>query len=177
MISRIGLLRKPTLNVLSRNVIKSQSLQLRFYSTPSAKTTDAEAEDILVAQRRNRPISPHLAIYQPQITWVLSSFHRITGVAMAGAFYALTCTFAATSVLGVPFDTASLVSAFTSLPTVLQYGVKALCAYPFVFHVGNGIRHLIWDFGRELTLPGVYRTGYAVLAATGIIGSYLAFLW
>ena len=29
----------------------------------------------------------------------------------------------------------------------------------------------------KLTIPGVYRTGYAVLAATAVIGSYLAFLW
>ena len=31
---------------------------------------------------RERPISPHLQVYKPQITSVLSIFHRITGVAL-----------------------------------------------------------------------------------------------
>lgn len=96
---------------------------------------------------------------------------------MAGAFYALTCTYAATSLLNIPFDSGVIVGAFASLPVIIKLGFKAACAYPFVYHVGNGIRHLIWDFGRELTIPGVYRTGYAVLAATAVVGSYLAFLW
>lgn len=184
MISRVGLLKKP---ILSSTILRasiapsvSRSLLISRYlnsKTPTIETSSSEEQEILIAQRRNRPSSPHLQIYQPQLTWILSSFHRITGVAMAGAFYALTCTFAATSILGIHFDTTTLVSAFTSLPVVLQYSVKAACAYPFVFHIGNGIRHLVWDFGKELTIPGVYRTGYAVLAATAVVGSYLAFIW
>ena len=31
---------------------------------------------------KERPISPHLQVYKPQITSVLSIFHRITGVAL-----------------------------------------------------------------------------------------------
>ena len=185
MISRVGLLKKPILSSsilrasIAPSVVSRSTLITRFLSTrtPTIETTSDAEQEILVAQRRNRPSSPHLQIYQPQLTWILSSFHRITGVAMAGAFYALTCTFAATSILGINFDTATLVSAFTELPVTLQYAVKAACAYPFVFHVGNGIRHLVWDFGKELTIKGVYRTGYAVLAATAVFGSYLAFIW
>ncbi|KAI3405775.1 SDH3 [Candida oxycetoniae] len=196
MISRVGLLNKQTIGLVSRNAlnlsrpksIASISLinrSLLFQtatvlsrrSISTVKTTSDEEQEALVAQRRNRPVSPHLQIYQPQLTWIMSSFHRITGVAMAGAFYALTCTFAATSILGIPFDTNTLVSAFTSLPVFLQYSIKAVCAYPFIYHFGNGLRHLIWDFGKELTIPGVYRTGYTVLGATAIIGTYLAFFW
>jgi len=33
--------------------------------------------------RGNRPLSPHLSIYRPQVTSVLSIFHRITGTGMA----------------------------------------------------------------------------------------------
>lgn len=188
MISRVGLLNKQTINLVTRNITKARTttslnrataanslLLKRLVST--VHTTHDEEQDVLVAQRKNRPVSPHLDIYQPQLTWLLSGLHRITGVAMAGAFYALTCGFAATSILNIPFDTTTLVSAFTTLPTFAQYGIKAICAYPFVYHIGNGIRHLVWDFGKELTIPGVYRTGYAVLAATAVIGSYLAFLW
>jgi succinate dehydrogenase (ubiquinone) cytochrome b560 subunit len=37
----------------------------------------------LVEQRKNRPIAPHLSIYQPQLTWYMSAFHRFTGGAVA----------------------------------------------------------------------------------------------
>jgi succinate dehydrogenase (ubiquinone) cytochrome b560 subunit len=36
------------------------------------------------SKRLNRPNAPHLTIYQPQITWVLSAMHRITGFAVTG---------------------------------------------------------------------------------------------
>ncbi|ABN65765.1 succinate dehydrogenase [Scheffersomyces stipitis CBS 6054] len=144
-------------------------------SVSTVKASHDQENEILIAQRKNRPVSPHLTIYQPQLTMVLSSFHRITGVAMAGAFYALTCGYAATSILNIPFDASVLVGVFASLPVAVKLSAKALMAYPFAFHFGNGIRHLVWDFGKELSIPGVYRTGYAVLAVTAVFGSYLAF--
>lgn len=128
-------------------------------------------------QRKARPVSPHLQIYKPQLTWVLSGFHRITGVAMAFPFYALTCGYAAATILNYPLDVDAVVAAFAGLPLVVKAGIKATMAFPFVFHSFNGLRHLIWDTGKELTLKGVYRTGYVVLGLTGVIGSYLAFLY
>ena len=32
---------------------------------------------------RNRPLSPHLQIYKPQITSVMSILHRFTGIGLA----------------------------------------------------------------------------------------------
>lgn len=176
MISRIGLLKRPTVSTLNNYVKLQSTLALKRYTSTVPATSNQEQE-ILVAQRKNRPTSPHLQIYEPQLTWIMSSFHRITGVAMAGAFYALTCTYAATSILNIPFDAATLVNAFASLPVWLQYGIKAGAAFPFAFHSFNGVRHLIWDLGKELTLKGVYRTGYIVLGASAVVGSYLAFFW
>lgn len=94
---------------------------------------------------------------------------------MAGSFYALTVTYAATSLLSIPFGSAAIVSAFTGLPVAVQVAAKAAMAYPFVFHAANGIRHLVWDMGKELSINAVYRTGYMVLAATAALGSYFAF--
>ena len=37
------------------------------------------------------------------------------------------------------------------------------------YHLCNGIRHLFWDLGYGLELPAVYRTGWAVLVATGVM--------
>lgn len=94
---------------------------------------------------------------------------------MAFGLYGLTCGYAATSILGLPFDAASIVTAFGSLPVIAKIGAKAAMAFPFAFHSVNGLRHLVWDFGKELTIKGVYRTGYVVLALTGLVGSYLTF--
>ncbi|KAA8903719.1 hypothetical protein DIURU_002231 [Diutina rugosa] len=146
-----------------------------FRTIQTVRDNAASEEKILTAQRANRPVSPHLKIYQPQLTWVLSGLHRITGVALAGAFYALTCTYAATSILDIPFSAASVVSAFASLPVAVKVLTKAAGAYPFFYHGLNGIRHLIWDTAHELTKKGVYRTGYAVLALTGLLGTYYTF--
>ncbi|KAJ1825661.1 cytochrome b subunit of succinate dehydrogenase, Sdh3p, partial [Coemansia sp. RSA 2599] len=57
-----------------------------FVATPARR---AEEPQSAVAERalKNRPISPHLSIYQPQMSWVLSGIHRNTGVLVAGAAY------------------------------------------------------------------------------------------
>ena len=42
---------------------------------------------------RERPLSPHLQVYKPQITSTLSIIHRITGVVLAiGALFCLVST-------------------------------------------------------------------------------------
>lgn len=47
----------------------------------------------------------------------------------------------------------------------LMIFLKLMLSFPFCYHYCNGIRHLIWDLGHFLTLPGVYNTGYAMVAA------------
>ncbi|CUM49087.1 uncharacterized protein AC631_01214 [Debaryomyces fabryi] len=175
MISRIGLgLVRPT----SRSIVNTSRLASRcgaMRGISTVKASHEQEQEVLVAQRKNRPTSPHLTIYEPQLTMIMSSLHRISGVFMAAGFYALTCGYAATSILNIPFDAATLVGAFAGLPVAVKIAAKSAMAYPFVFHAFNGVRHLIWDFGKELTIKGVYRTGYAVSALTVIIGTYLTF--
>lgn len=156
----------------ARTGIIRPSLHVRssVRSIVTVKATPAEENSILIAQRKNRPVSPHLQIYEPQITAVLSAFHRITGVGLAVGFYAVTVSFAAGIV-----DSASLVSLFSALPVAAQVLLKALAAFPFTFHAWNGIRHLIWDSGREVNVKGVYRTGYAVLGLTAVSALALLF--
>lgn len=144
-------------------------------SIQTVHNTPKEEDVIITAQRAHRPVSPHLQIYQPQLPFVMSGVHRITGVALAGAFYGLTCTYAATSLLGVPFDSATLITAFAGLPVIAKGLIKAAGAYPFFYHSLNGVRHLIWDAGKELRIPQVYRTGYVVLAGTALLATYYAF--
>lgn len=105
----------------------------------------------------------------------MSGLHRISGVALAGGLYALTCGYAATTILNIPFDAATLVGAFAGLPLAVKIAAKGVMAYPFVYHFFNGVRHLVWDFGKELTMKGVYRSGYIVCGLSVIFGTYLTF--
>lgn len=56
-----------------------------FNATRKTQEQCAAAESKLLRQQRKvRPVSPHLSIYQPQITWYLSGAHRVTGAAVGG---------------------------------------------------------------------------------------------
>ncbi|CAG58410.1 uncharacterized protein GVI51_D01859 [Nakaseomyces glabratus] len=134
---------------------------------------NAEEEALLNKQRALRPISPHLTIYQPQLTWYMSSVHRISHLILGGTFYVLTILFGlGYFVSGINTESVSQWYHKHVSPMTEQI-VKAGFAFTFAFHYFSTIRHYIWDFAKELTLKGVYRTGYSVLALTAIAGTYI----
>lgn len=74
---------EPTLalSLSSRRIVNFRPFQTT--SCSREQCPDSESE-LLRAQRKRRPVSPHLSIYQPQLTWYMSSAHRLTGVALGG---------------------------------------------------------------------------------------------
>ncbi|CCX05296.1 Similar to Succinate dehydrogenase cytochrome B subunit, mitochondrial; acc. no. O74882 [Pyronema omphalodes CBS 100304] len=135
-------------------------------------STSADAYELLVAQRKNRPIAPHLSIYQPQLTWYSSAANRITGVTLSGLIYLYFMGYAA----GLPLDSATVAASFGAFP----YGVKLLTKFglaaPFTYHSWNSCRHLVWDTGRMLDLKNYYRSGYAMLAVTAATTLWLVYV-
>ncbi|KAI9328391.1 succinate dehydrogenase cytochrome b560 subunit [Obelidium mucronatum] len=121
-----------------------------------------------------RPTSPHLFIYQPQLTWYLSMFHRITGGAVGVALYG-----GAIWYLVCPFTSAAAAAYAASFPWIVKFIAKSAISLPLAFHTLNGFRHLLWDTASSygLSLKGVYSTGYAVLAGTAVIGFGYALLF
>merc|ERR1712241_458861 len=111
-------------------------------------------------KRLERPMSPHLTIYKPQITSMLSITHRGTGLAQS----AILCGFAI-------FGIASNYSFPWLLSQVSQFGIggglifvgKFAIAWPVMYHLFNGVRHLAWDMGHGFSMPELYKTGYTVL--------------
>lgn len=58
------------------------------YSSIQTQSLPPSAEvDILNKQRLHRPSAPHYTIYQPQLTWVPSIAHRITGSGLSICTY------------------------------------------------------------------------------------------
>ncbi|KAL0639996.1 hypothetical protein Q9L58_000824 [Maublancomyces gigas] len=152
-------------------------LQTRSAATnTSENVTQDQAYSILVAQRKLRPVSPHLSIYQPQLTWYGSAANRVTGAAISGGVYVFALAYLASPALGLHVESASIAAAFGALPVAAKVGIKGMLALPFTYHSWNGIRHLVWDTGNALDMRGVYASGYAVLGLTTLSTAYLAFL-
>lgn len=111
--------------------------------------------------RRERPLSPHLQVYRPQLTSVLSITHRATGIALAAGTLLLVCWLIAAATGPQPF--AGLQSFMGSwIGLILLFGWSVSLFY----HLANGIRHLFWDAGYGFELKTAYASGWAVLAAT-----------
>ena len=111
-----------------------------------------------------RPLSPHIQVYQPQLTAVLSITHRATGIALSVGTLLLVWWLVAAATSPDAFATAQ---GFLGswIGTFLLFGWTISLFY----HLANGIRHLMWDTGYGLDLESAYRSGYAVLAATGAL--------
>jgi succinate dehydrogenase cytochrome b subunit len=105
-----------------------------------------------------RPLSPHIQVYRPQITSVLSIVHRITGVALTAGTLLLTWWLV---------SAAYGADAFATSQAFLGSWIGQLVLWGFTFaifyHLGNGIRHLAWDFGRGFELTQVRTSGIAML--------------
>ncbi|KAJ2156815.1 cytochrome b subunit of succinate dehydrogenase, Sdh3p [Coemansia sp. RSA 552] len=149
-----------------------------FVATAQCKRTENVERQSVVAERAraNRPVSPNLGIYQPQMSWVLSGLHRNTGVLVAGAAYLYTAAFGLAPMFGVDLSSAVVAGALaTSVPGPVLLAVKALIASSLSFHCFNGMRHLLWDAGKSVTNQGVFKTGYVVIGATALATGYLTF--
>ncbi|RFU31504.1 hypothetical protein B7463_g4800, partial [Scytalidium lignicola] len=149
-------------------------LTMQTRPATTQKITTSDAHSILAAQRKNRPTSPHLSIYQPQIPWIASSLHRITGAIVSGGFYIFGAAYLVSPLFGWHMDSASMAAAFAAWPAALKVATKSVIALPFTFHAFNGVRHLVWDFGKEFKNKQVINTGLVVFSLAGLSTIYLA---
>ncbi|KAL4914915.1 hypothetical protein BDW62DRAFT_204135 [Aspergillus aurantiobrunneus] len=143
-------------------------------SSQQIKPTNPQS--VLPKQRLNRPVSPHLSIYRPQITWIVSIATRITGVALSGSLYLYATAYLLSPVTGWTIGSESLATAFSGLSGASKFALKFGVALPFTFHALNGVRHLVWDTGRGLTNLQVARSGWAVVGGS-VVGAVLLALW
>ena len=114
--------------------------------------------------RGKRPLSPHLTIYRPQVTSILSIIHRATGVAMAVSM-ALVVWWLLAAATGPEY--------FALVDGLLTSWLGALIligsAAAFFYHLLNGIRHMWWDIGNGFEMGQVTASGMAVLAGTAVL--------
>uniref|UniRef100_A0A0K8RL47 Putative succinate dehydrogenase cytochrome b subunit n=1 Tax=Ixodes ricinus TaxID=34613 RepID=A0A0K8RL47_IXORI len=132
----------------------------------------ASAEFFQKNKKLQRPLSPHLTIYEPQITTMLSITHRVTGCGLGVCVYGLGLA---------PFLTAHQFPYYVeaikamSISPVLLVPFKFALAWALCYHTLNGMRHLAWDLGIGFQLKELYASGYTVLAISLVLGAILAF--
>ncbi|MCE8509247.1 succinate dehydrogenase, cytochrome b556 subunit [Ruegeria pomeroyi] len=114
--------------------------------------------------RGNRPLSPHLSIYRPQLTSITSILTRITGNALLLAALLIVWWFLAAATSPEYFAVADAV--VTSLIGDL---VMALSLWGLWYHTLAGIRHLIWDNALGLDLPTAEKLGWAVVIGSVVL--------
>ena len=123
--------------------------------------------DTTAPRRRERPLSPHLQIYKPQMTTILSILHRICGFALAIGTGLVVCLLLAAATGEEAYDK---IMAFCSSPLgkLMIFGWSVA----FYYHLSNGIRHLIWDTGRLFKIENATLAGAFVLVLTGALTAY-----
>lgn len=120
--------------------------------------------------KTNRPLSPHLFVYNFQLTSFLSICHRISGAILVSFFILL--------MILENFD--KMISEFSFfynyifLFDIIFYwfliSLFYFCSVTLSFHILNGIRHLIWDLKYGLEIKNVVISGTFVLC---IISLYI----
>lgn len=112
-------------------------------------------------EKSQRPLSPHLQIYRPQLTSVLSITHRITGMALViGTLVLVYWLLAAASGPEAYASAQALLGSWIGRVVMLGF------SYALFFHLCNGIRHLFWDAGLGFELKTAYASGNAVIVVS-----------
>ncbi len=118
-----------------------------------------------------RPLSPHLQVYKPQLTSVLSILHRITGVGLGVGTLLLAWWLVSAAYGPNHFEVAQAFIA-SWFGRLLLFGFT----YSLFYHLCNGIRHLFWDAGWGFELKAAYSSGWlVVIASIGLtVASWIA---
>jgi succinate dehydrogenase / fumarate reductase, cytochrome b subunit len=117
-----------------------------------------------------RPLSPHLSIYRPMLTMMMSIAHRVTGAGLyVGTLLLVWYLVAAASGEAAFAIAASFFGSF--------FGQLILFGFTFALlhHFFGGVRHFIWDLGYGLEHPMRERLAQATLVCSTLstIGLFL----
>ncbi|HVJ54418.1 MAG TPA: succinate dehydrogenase, cytochrome b556 subunit [Aliidongia sp.] len=108
----------------------------------------------------NRPLSPHLQVYRPQLTSILSISHRLMGLALSvGTVFLVWQLVAAASGPAEYATFQGLAGSWLGLLLLVGW------SFALFYHLANGIRHLVWDAGYGFDLATTYRSGQIVVVA------------
>ncbi len=120
-----------------------------------------------------RPISPYLIgpYYKPQLTSMLSIASRLMGIFMIAVTVPLMAIWLLALAAG-PGPYATLTGLLGSPLGILVSLASLVC---ICYHFCNGIRHLVWDTGKMLSIEQIYRSGYVMVVCA--VALFVLTLW
>ena len=113
---------------------------------------------------RTRPLSPHLQVYRPQMTSVMSILHRAAGVVLTTGTLIMAAWLVSLALGKEAYDVVVMVIGHP-LGQFVLFGYSVA----LIYHALNGVRHLGWDLGFGLTISQVYKNGQIVLFLTVVL--------
>ena len=119
-------------------------------------------------KNNNRPISPHLSIYKPQITSILSISHRMSGVFQSLGLLIIVLLLFSLFLGKNSHEFFMLIINSLIGKAFLFFYVLSLC-----YHLFNGIRHIIWDIGFGFEIKNVYYSGIIVIIFAVTLALYI----
>lgn len=119
---------------------------------------------------RERPLSPHLQVYRWQITMTMSIIHRVTGLVITLGAFGLAWWLMAVAAGGDTYRNAA-----EWLASPLGMVALAGLSLALVYHLLNGIRHLLWDVGWGFEIPEFYASGWTVVVLTAVLTALVWF--
>nr|AFK40337.1 unknown [Lotus japonicus] len=105
----------------------------RFMSDTSSKTTETKPYGL-------RPLSPHLPVYQPQLSSTLSIFNRIAGASLAAIIVAFYMIYMKMGLISLTYDSFYQFVFYSSKLNLLAIEISALAT---TYHLYSAIRHLL----------------------------------
>ena len=116
------------------------------------------------ATRPERPLSPHLQIYRPQLTSITSILTRITGNALIVAAVLVVWWLLAASTSPEYFAVADAVLTSWFGDLVLTLSLLAVW-----YHYLAGLRHLYFDAGKGLDIETAEKLGWACIIGSLVL--------
>lgn len=116
-----------------------------------------------------RPLSPHLSIYKPQITSVLSILHRMTGLFLFVGLFYLSWLIIFSNFSELFFSAAVLEFNKLLFSSIVGKALLLAWNFSFYYHFCNGVRHLVWDIGYGYSVKAVKNSGVVVISASLVL--------
>ena len=123
---------------------------------------------------QNRPISPHLTIYQTQLNSLLSIFHRMSAGVLTTLVITLFFLWRFSMFFACDFWYYNIILNFL-LHDWIFFGLFILITLIFFYHMLNGIRHIFWEFGYGLELSVIKKSGIFMIVILFFITAFFIF--
>ena len=117
----------------------------------------------------DRPLSPHLQVYNLPMTARMSILHRASGVALSIGTIMVVWLLVAVAMGAEAYECYSWFVG-TIIGKLMLFGWSAALFY----HMCNGVRHMFWDMGYLFKLENAAKSGWLVLILAAVL---TAFVW